>query len=107
MPTPGPAGAHRTGLRARQSPPHRQFPGLFEPDHAPVRKGAPQSISPSIGRLRRMASRGCVALDEDEVRPAACKSTTECPHQVASGIGQGPADRLDVQLTVRGEPKRG
>ena len=51
--------------------------------------------------------RGRVALDENEVRPAVCKTTAECPQQVASGIRQRPVDRLDVQFTVRGEPKRG
>src|SRR5260370_32237926 len=50
---------------------------------------------------------GRVALDENEVRLGGCKTTAESPEQIARGIRQGPADRLDVQFTVRGEPKRG
>ena len=34
--------------------------------------------------------RGRVALDENEVRPAVCKTTAECPQQIASGIRQDP-----------------
>jgi hypothetical protein len=56
---------------------------------------------------RRGHCRSRVALDQNEVRPGVCKTTAECPQQIASGIRRGPGDRLDVQFTIRGEPKRG
>jgi len=56
---------------------------------------------------RRGHCRGCVALHENEVSPAVRKATAERPQQVTSGIRQRPADRFDVQFTVRGKPKRG
>jgi hypothetical protein len=56
---------------------------------------------------RRGHCRGCVALDEDEVRRAVRKPTTERPQHVPSGIRQRPANRFDAQFTVRDKPKRG
>src|SRR5215813_11565189 len=56
---------------------------------------------------RRRHCRGRVTLDENEVRSAVCKATTECPQQVSSRIRQRYADWFDVQFTISGESKRG
>jgi hypothetical protein len=56
---------------------------------------------------RRGHCRGCVTLNENKVRPAVRKATPERPQHVTSGISQRPADRFDVQFTVRSKPKRG